>query len=69
MKQETNFSKGERGKFYRKDAELHLPIYLDHDVLTYVRERAKSEGIEMNQLVNDMLKHEIALAKGVTPER
>jgi hypothetical protein len=38
-------------------------------VLTYVRERAKSEGIEMNQLVNDMLKHEIALAKGITPER
>ena len=29
MKREYDFSKGVRGKFYRKGAELRLPIYLD----------------------------------------
>lgn len=30
MKNEYDFSKGRRGKFYRSDANLNLPIYLDH---------------------------------------
>ncbi len=34
MKSEYDFSKAERGKFYRKDAELRLPIYLDASVQT-----------------------------------
>jgi hypothetical protein len=29
MKKEYDFSKGERGKFYRPDAQLNLPIYLE----------------------------------------
>lgn len=29
MKREYDFSKVVRGKFYRKKAELRLPIYLD----------------------------------------
>ena len=29
MKREYDFSKAVRGKFYRKGAELRLPIYLD----------------------------------------
>ena len=61
MKQEYDFSKGERGKFYRPGAKLRLPIYLDDDVLAYVQQRAKSKGVDVNQLVNDMLKHEIDL--------
>ncbi|MFZ0255979.1 MAG: hypothetical protein WAN46_10070 [Gammaproteobacteria bacterium] len=68
MKPEYDFSKGERGKFYRQNAERHLPIYLDHEVLTYLQQRAKSEGVEISQLVNDMLKHEIALAESVRPK-
>ena len=28
MKKEYDFSKAERGKFYRKNAEVRLPIYL-----------------------------------------
>lgn len=35
MKKEYDFSKGERGKFYRPDAELELPIYLDADLREY----------------------------------
>jgi len=32
MKRDYDFSKGERGKFYRKNAEIRLPIYLDAKV-------------------------------------
>jgi hypothetical protein len=36
MKPEYDFGKGERGKFYRPNAELRLPIYLNADVQAYL---------------------------------
>jgi len=33
MKKEYDFSKGERGKFYKPDLELYLPIYLDQHTM------------------------------------
>ena len=35
MKKEYNFAKGERGKFYRPDIQLNLPVYLEQDVKKY----------------------------------
>ena len=32
LKKEYDFSKGERGKFYRPDVRLNLPVYLDDDI-------------------------------------
>ena len=29
MKEEYDFAKGERGKFFRENSTLNLPIYLD----------------------------------------
>ena len=43
MKDEFDLSKGTRGKFYRKDAVLDLPVYLDPEVRGYLTERAKGE--------------------------
>jgi hypothetical protein len=40
MRPEYDFSKGERGKFFRSDAQLRLPIYLNADVQAYLAERA-----------------------------
>jgi len=51
MKQEYDFSKGERGKFFRENARLNLPVYLDEEVLSYLQERAKSKGVEVAKLV------------------
>jgi len=65
MKQEYNFSKGERGKFFRKNARLNLPVYLDDEVQSYLQERAKSKGIEIAQLVNEMLRQDIKLIETV----
>ena len=35
MKKEYDFSKGERGKFYRPDIQLNLPVYLEPDLRDY----------------------------------
>lgn len=65
MKQEYDFSKGERGRFFREDAKLNLPVYLDEEVQSYLQERAKSKGVEVAQLVNEMLKQDIKLIEAV----
>ena len=59
MKDEYDFSKGVRGKFYRPDAVFRLPVYLNEDVERYLAERASAKGIDLSDLVNDMLKHDI----------
>jgi len=67
MKEEYDFSKGVRGKFFQKNARLNLPVYLDDEVQSYLRERAKSKGVEVAQLVNDMLRQDIKLIEVVKP--
>jgi len=61
MRKEYDFSKGERGKFYRPDVKLNLPIYLEPDVAKFVRELAKAQKIEIQPMVNDWLRQDIAL--------
>lgn len=61
MRSEYDFSKGKRGRFFRKKADLQLPIYLEDEVLKYLQDRAHDQGIELNDLVNTMLKQGIAL--------
>jgi predicted HicB family RNase H-like nuclease len=61
MQNEYDFSGAERGKFHRKDAVLELPIYLEPKVREYLTARAKAKGIEINQLVNELLKRDIDL--------
>lgn len=61
MKNEYDFSNAERGKFYRKDAVLDLPVYLEAGVRDYLTARAKAKGVEVNELVNELLKRNIDL--------
>jgi predicted HicB family RNase H-like nuclease len=61
MQNEYDFSNAERGKFHRKDAVLNLPIYLDPEVREYLTARAKDKGVEVNRLVNDLLRRDIDL--------
>lgn len=63
MKPEYDFSQGERGKFYRPGAKLKIPVYLDEDVLTSLNERAASRGIEVSELVNEILKRDQELSR------
>jgi hypothetical protein len=65
MKPEYDFSKGERGKFFRPNAELRLPIYLNADVQAYLTERAAQKGIPLGEMVNTLLKQEIQMIETV----
>lgn len=56
MKDEYDFSDAERGKFYRKDATIRLPIYLDLQLQVKLERLAKSRGEEVSQVVEQMLR-------------
>ena len=65
MKKEYDFSKGERGKFYRQNLRIHLPIYLDEESLEFVEKIAKKNA-DLTSVVNDIIKGERELAKTLT---
>lgn len=65
MKREYDFSKGVRGKFYRRDAELRMPIYLDPDTAAFLREIAEQKGTDVQRIVNDLIRRDIDLIKSV----
>ncbi len=61
MKKEYDFSKGERGKFYRKNLTLRIPIYLDAKLQNQLERIARKKGQDVEELVNKLLKKEIEL--------
>ena len=65
MKDQYDFRKGERGKFFRPNAELRLPIYLNADVEAYLTERAAEKGVPLGDMVNALLTHEIQIIESV----
>ena len=65
MKPEYDFSSGERGKFFKQDSELRLPVYLDSDVHRYLAERAADKGVPLGEMVNTLLKRDIQIIESV----
>ena len=65
MKPEYDFGKGERGKFFRPNAEIRLPIYLSADVQAYLAERAAQKGMSLGEMVNTLLKQEIQIVESI----
>lgn len=65
MKDQYDFSKGVRGKFYRPNAVFRLPVYLDDQVQSYLAAKADAKGVELSDLVNDLLRREIDLIEAV----
>jgi hypothetical protein len=60
MKREYDFSKGARGKFYRKGAELRLPIYLDAKLQRKLEGLARKKGKDIGEVVNQLLRRDVA---------
>ena len=69
MRKEYDFSKGERGKFYRPDVELNLPIYLEPDVAKFLGELAQTKNMAIESIVNDWLRQDIALIGERIPQQ
>ncbi|OGQ73363.1 MAG: hypothetical protein A3G94_00830 [Deltaproteobacteria bacterium RIFCSPLOWO2_12_FULL_60_16] len=59
MKREYDFSKAVRGKFYRKGAELRLPIYLNAKLQSRLERIAKKKGKDIGDMVNSLVRKEI----------
>ena len=41
MKEQYDFSKGDRGKFYRPNSVFKIPVYLDEKVQNYLAANAE----------------------------
>jgi len=65
MRNEYDFSKGERGKFYRPDMKLNIPIYLDEEVSAFVDKIASKKKIDRSAVVNELLRGDIKIAEAM----
>jgi hypothetical protein len=65
MKDEYDFSGGERGKFYHADADLDIPIYLDPDVAVFVQKVAAKKGVDVETIVNDWIRKDMTFLETV----
>lgn len=61
MRKEYDFSKGVRGKFYRPNIKINLPVYLDSEVLDFVQRIAKKKKTDISVIVNNLIKNDIQL--------
>ncbi|MFN0072068.1 MAG: hypothetical protein ACKVVP_11340 [Chloroflexota bacterium] len=66
MPAEIDFSNGTRGRFFRPGARMDIPVYLETEVQAYLAVRAKARGIEVSQLVNELLKKDIELIEAAS---
>ena len=65
MKNHYDFSKAERGKFYRPGAKLNLPVYLDEEVLSFVARIARKRKTDLSTVVNQILRTDMQLAETI----
>jgi predicted DNA-binding protein len=66
MRREYDFSKAERGRFYRKGAELRLPISLDAKLQKHLARLARRKGRGIGDMVNRLVEKEIELIEDLT---
>ena len=65
MKKEYDFSKGERGKFYRPYAKLNIPIYLDEEVIAFIEDIANKKDVDFSSVANRLLRGNMELAEAI----
>ena len=65
MPAEVDFAGATRGKLFRPNLRLNLPVYLDAEVQAYLNAIAAKKGMPLAQLANDLLKREIGIIESV----
>lgn len=65
MRNEYDFSAGERGKFHRPDVKLNIPVYLDDEVRSFVEEIARKKNTDLSTVVNQLLRGDMQLAEAM----
>lgn len=61
---EIDFSKAERGKFYRPNLSLKLPIYLEDTLQQRLLDIAQQRNQSFSDIANDLIKKELAGRSG-----
>jgi hypothetical protein len=56
MRHEYDFSMAERGKYFRPDAKLNLPVYFNEEVQAFVRAIAEKQEKYLFLAVNQLLR-------------
>ena len=52
IRPEYDFSKAARGRFFKPETELRLPVYLDAYVQSYLSEWAADKDVPLDEMVN-----------------
>ncbi len=63
MKQEYDFSKAERGRFYHPETKLNLPVYLDEEVLAFLQDIAEKNNTDISTVANQLIRTDMQIAK------
>jgi hypothetical protein len=58
---EIDFSKGQRGKFYRPNLALKLPVYLEDTLQQRLLELAQQRNQSFSELASDLIKKELLI--------
>lgn len=56
MKREYDFSNGVRGKFFKENIIINLPVYLEPEQLRFVKQIAEKQNKDLTVVVNDLIK-------------
>lgn len=59
MKKEYDFSNGERGKFYRDDVSIKLPIVLEPENLNFIERLAEKRDTDISTVINEIIKNSV----------
>jgi hypothetical protein len=65
MKPEYDFQHAVRGKFFRPDAALRIPVYLEPEVLEFLAAKAEEKGVGLDEIANELLKKDIGSVRKV----
>ena len=63
MRKEYDFSKGEKGKFFKDNMVINYPVYLEPENLKFIQEIADNSKTDISKIVNKLIENNIKLAK------
>ena len=63
MKKEYDFSDGERGKFFRENISLKLPIFFEPENLALLQSVAEKNKSDISTVINELIKKNLNLEK------
>lgn len=68
MRDNYDFSKGEKGKFYHPKAELSFPVHLEPDIDARMNELAEKNGVDVQTLINAWLRANLKVIESLQPQ-